>query len=44
MPLIETEGLRRDYRVGGVIIRALDEVRLTIGRGEFVAVMGRAVC
>ena len=40
MPLIETEGLRRDYRVGGVIIRALDAVSLRIERGEFVAVMG----
>jgi putative ABC transport system ATP-binding protein len=40
MPLIETDGLRRDYRVGGVIIRALDTVSLTIERGEFVAVMG----
>jgi putative ABC transport system ATP-binding protein len=40
MPLIETEGLQRDYSVGGVIIRALDGVSLTIERGEFVAVMG----
>jgi len=40
MPLIETEGLRRDYRVGGITIRALDAVNLTIDRGEFVAVMG----
>jgi putative ABC transport system ATP-binding protein len=40
MALIETEGLRRDYRVGDVVIRALDAVCLTIERGEFVAVMG----
>ena len=38
--LIKTEGLRRDYCVGGVAIPALDGVTLTIGRGEFVAVMG----
>jgi putative ABC transport system ATP-binding protein len=38
--LIETEGLRRDYCVGGVLIRALDGISLTIGHGEFVAVMG----
>jgi putative ABC transport system ATP-binding protein len=40
MPLIVTEGLRRDYSIGGVVIPALDAVNLTIWGGEFVAVMG----
>jgi putative ABC transport system ATP-binding protein len=40
MPLIVTEELRRDYSAGGVVIRALDGVSLTIDHGEFVAVMG----
>jgi putative ABC transport system ATP-binding protein len=39
-PLIETEALRRTYRVGGDEIQALDGITLTIGRGEFVAVTG----
>jgi putative ABC transport system ATP-binding protein len=38
--LIETEALRHTYRIGGESVRALDGVSLTVGRGEFVAVMG----
>jgi putative ABC transport system ATP-binding protein len=40
MALIETEALRHTYHVGGQPVRALDDVSLRIGRGEFVAVMG----
>jgi putative ABC transport system ATP-binding protein len=40
MPLIEVEGLRHSYCLGGGLVWALDGVSLTIHRGEFVAVMG----
>ena len=38
--MIELVDVRRTYRKGTEEIRALDGVSLTIGRGEFVAVMG----
>ncbi len=39
-PVIELEGLRRDYRVGGGTVTALDDVDLTIAAGDYVAVTG----
>lgn len=39
-PLIETTRLMRVYRLGGETVTALNEVSLSIGEGEFVAVMG----
>ncbi len=39
-PVIEIRNLRRIYRAGDVEIPALDDVSLTIGRGEFVAIVG----
>jgi putative ABC transport system ATP-binding protein len=39
-PLIETEALRRIYRIGGEAVAALDGISLTVERGEFVAVTG----
>jgi putative ABC transport system ATP-binding protein len=38
--MIELTELRRTYRKGSEEIRALDGVSLTIGKGEFVAIMG----
>jgi putative ABC transport system ATP-binding protein len=40
MPLVEIEGLRHSYRVGGGLVWALDGISLAIDRGEFVAVIG----
>jgi putative ABC transport system ATP-binding protein len=40
--MITLEKICRNYEVGGQLIRALDEVDLRIGRGEFVAIMGRS--
>src|SRR3989442_10418182 len=38
--LIETEGMVKDYRVGRQVVHALRGVRVEMGVGEFVAVMG----
>jgi putative ABC transport system ATP-binding protein len=38
--LIRIEGLGRDYRMGGSIVRALRDVSFCIQAGEFVAIMG----
>ncbi len=38
--MIQLSGIRKTYRQGGNDIKALDGVDLTIGRGEFVAIMG----
>ena len=38
--VIEASGLTKIYRLGDVEVRALDDVSLTIRRGEFVAIMG----
>ncbi len=40
MPLIEVSNLARHYRVGDIVVPALQGVSVTIERGEFVAVMG----
>jgi len=40
VPIIQTRGLAKDYRLGGQAIRALDGVTMTVEAGEMVAVMG----
>lgn len=39
-PLLSVTGLVRQYRAGGVVVRALDGVSLDVQRGEFVALIG----
>ncbi len=39
-PLVELDGVSRRYEVGGGTVTALDDVSLTIGRGEFGVVLG----
>jgi macrolide transport system ATP-binding/permease protein len=39
-PVIELQAITRLYRLGETEVRALDDVSLTVGRGEFVAIMG----
>ena len=38
--MIETRNLRKIYQMGNVEVRALDGVDITIGKGEFVGIMG----
>ncbi|HYL20109.1 MAG TPA: ATP-binding cassette domain-containing protein, partial [Burkholderiales bacterium] len=38
--VIEASGLTKIYRLGDVEVLALDDVSITIRRGEFVAIMG----
>lgn len=44
-PILEVEGLRKDFPAGGLLsrrtIRALDGVNLTLHRGEILALVGR---
>jgi len=39
-PVIALDGVEKTYRLGPVAVRALAGVSLTVGRGEYVAVMG----
>jgi ABC-type lipoprotein export system ATPase subunit len=41
-PLVQVVGLSRYYRSGNATVRALSDVALSIGEGEFVAVVGRS--
>jgi putative ABC transport system ATP-binding protein len=40
MPIIEAQEITKVYRLGDIDLHALGGVSLTIGKGEFVAVMG----
>lgn len=40
LPIIALESVTRVFRLGGAEVRALDDVSLTIRRGELVAIMG----
>ena len=41
-PLLELKNIKRHYESGDTVVKALDGVTLTIGQGEFVAVMGQS--
>jgi putative ABC transport system ATP-binding protein len=42
MVLIEARNISKVYRLGDIDLRALDRVSTTIGKGEFVAIMGQS--
>jgi putative ABC transport system ATP-binding protein len=39
-PLIRTDGLSKDYHLGGEVVHAVADVSLSVAEGEFVAIMG----
>lgn len=39
-PVIEIKNLKKDYRLGTIVVHALREVSLVVNKGEFVAIMG----
>jgi putative ABC transport system ATP-binding protein len=41
-PLVRTSAISKSYVSGGAVVRALSEVSISIGRGEFVAICGRS--
>jgi len=40
MALIETQGITKTYRLGDIALNALNNVSLSIEKGEFIAIMG----
>jgi putative ABC transport system ATP-binding protein len=40
MPVLETRDLKRHYRMGDSLVRALDGVSIDVEQGEFVALLG----
>lgn len=42
VPLVRLDGISKHYRSGGTIVRAVSDVSLLIGHGEFVAIRGRS--
>ncbi len=41
-PMVETRGLSREFRLGSVVVHALQDADLRVERGELVAVRGRS--
>jgi putative ABC transport system ATP-binding protein len=39
-PLIRIQQLSKQYRMGGEMLKALDEVTLTVHKGDFIAIIG----
>jgi putative ABC transport system ATP-binding protein len=38
--LLETQNLKKHYRMGDTVVRALDGVSISVGEGEFLALLG----
>jgi putative ABC transport system ATP-binding protein len=44
MPILSLQNVTKDYSTDGQRVRALDGLSLEVGRGEFVALVGRSGC
>jgi putative ABC transport system ATP-binding protein len=44
MPILSLQNVTKDYSTDGQTVRALDGLSLEVGRGEFVALVGRSGC
>lgn len=42
VPLLHLEGISRYYQAGDTLVKALDDISLTIWPGEFIAIMGQS--
>jgi putative ABC transport system ATP-binding protein len=42
--LIRTTDLRRQFRLGDTVVRAVDGIDLTVAEGEFISIMGPSGC
>ena len=40
VPLLETQNLKKHYKMGETIVRALDGVSIGVVEGQFVALLG----
>ena len=40
--IVETKGLKKYYRLGGHVVKALDGVDFTVKEQEFVAIIGKS--
>jgi putative ABC transport system ATP-binding protein len=43
-PVLRILKVRKDYETDGASVRALDDISLEVGRGEFVSLVGRSGC
>ncbi|MDF1738678.1 MAG: ATP-binding cassette domain-containing protein [Verrucomicrobiales bacterium] len=44
VPIIELDGVKRAYRMGDSVVKALDGVSITVNRGDYLCIMGPSGC
>ncbi len=43
-PIIELDGVKRSYRMGDSVVKALDGVSIQVNRGDYLCIMGPSGC